>query len=133
MSATMIAGTARGLARLATPEEIEREDDYYVIVTDGGLPLLTDSEEDEIAPNVNLGYTHPNLHRRIDLDAVPTLDELVAAGIDPTTHRYPFVYYKEDGTPYRPSIALGVWDGINSYRTTTTYIHDEESTTCEIP
>lgn len=28
---------------------------------------------------------------------------------------------------------IGVWDGVHSFRTVQEYVHDEESTTCEIP
>lgn len=57
-----------------------------------------------------IGYTNLNLHRRID----PQQPE------DP-----------REALPR--SYSMGVYDGINSYRTTTIYYHDEESTTCEIP
>ena len=67
-------------------------------------------------------YTNPDLHRRVDMDAE------IPQGSD-----YSFVQYDEDGNPYKQDIVIGVWDGIHSYRTTTTYTHDEESTTCEIP
>lgn len=119
------ATTARGIAKLASPEDIEREDFEFILIVDSGLDLVTDSG-DELYPNSKkFGYTNPNLHRRIDLEAVE--------GTDPLTSNYPFMHYDEDSDPYKQSIVLGVWDGLNSYRTTTTYIHDEESETCEIP
>ena len=57
------------------------------------------------------GFVNPNLHRRVDpQEPAPESDEV------------------------RPrSYILGVYDGLNSYRTETIYTHDEESTTCEIP
>ena len=67
------------------------------------------------------GYTHPNLHRRVDQDPVI-----------PVGSNYPFVHYKEDGTAYPQHIDIGVY-GLESYRTTTTFIHDEESDEDEIP
>ena len=59
----------------------------------------------------DLGFTHPNLHRRIDAQDPP-----------------------EGSKEVQPrKYTLGVYDGINSYRTTQIFYHDEESTTCEIP
>ena len=72
--------TAEGVAKPLTPEEQAKDD---------------------------LGFTHPNLHRRID----PPV-----------------------GTEERPKkYTLGVYDKIHSYRTVDSSCHDEESTTCEIP
>ena len=70
----------------------------------------------------DFGYTNPNLHRRIDQDPV------IEPGSD-----YPFVPYDKDGNPYKQHVTIGVWDGVKSYRTTETFTHDEDSTTCEIP
>ena len=76
--------TARGVAKPLTPEE-QAKDEF--------------------------GFTHPNLHRRID----PR---------DP----------EEGSKEVRPkAYTVGVYDGINSYRTVQSFYHDEESTTCEIP
>lgn len=117
-----IATTARGLARPATEEEIAREDSKYFISTDLG-DLLTTDLGDVIIPNTpDFGYTNPDLHRRIDQDA------LIPSGSD-----YTFVEYDADGIPYKQQVKIGVWDGVHSYRTTETFTHDEESTTCEIP
>ena len=114
--------TAHGAARLATPEEIAREQVEHYLANDSEDYLLSDIL-DYLIPNVpDFGYTNPNLHRRID-------DEAIA----PFGSNYTFVVYDPEGNPYRQSVKLGIWDGINSYRTTTTYIHDEESETCEIP
>ena len=49
-----------------------------------------------------LGYTNPNLHRRVDEDS-----QMISK--------------------------VGVYDGIHSFRTVDLNLHDEESTTCEIP
>lgn len=117
-----IATTARGLAQPATEEEIAKEDSKYFLATDGGSFMLSDLG-DSLVPNTpDFGYTHTNLHRRIDDDP-----------IIPAGSNYPFVVYDKYGNPYKQSVKIGVWDGLNSYRTTTTYTHDEESTTCEIP
>lgn len=115
-----IATTARGIARLASPEDIEREEFEFILIADSGLELVADCGDLFYPNSKKFGYTHPNLHRRIDLEAIGDSE-------------YPFMYYDENGLPYNQSIVLGVWDGFNSYRTTTTYIHDEESETCEIP
>ena len=56
------------------------------------------------------GKTKPNLHRRIDNESTPLSPEEVK----PDTYE----------------LSVG---GVSSYRTTTHTIHDEESTTTEIP
>lgn len=117
-----IAKTAKGLAKPATAEEIAREDVKYFLSDDLGSLLLSDLGEFLVPNTPDFGYTNPNLHRRIDEDAI------IPPGSD-----YSFVEYDEFGNPYPQKVVLGVWDGINSYRTTETITHDEESTTCEIP
>ena len=117
-----ISKTARGLAKPATEEDISKEVVKYSLSSDIGLILTSDSGLDIIPNATYYGYTHPNLHRRIDLDPV----------VDPEKD-YPFLPRNEEGVPYKQDIKLGVWDGLHSYRTTTIYTHDEESTTCEIP
>ena len=120
-----ISRTARGVIRPATPEEIAREqldENPHFIATDLGLTITTDSG-DAILMNVpDFGFTNPDLHRRVDQDPE------IPVGSD-----YPFIKYDNEGNAYKQDIVIGVWDGINSYRTTSTYTHDEESTTCEIP
>lgn len=117
-----IPSTAHGIAKLATEEEIQREQSEYYLASDLKDYLQSDTL-DFLVPNVpEFGYTNPNLHRRI-------FDETTA----PQGSTYPFVNYDADGNPYEQSVKLGVWDSLHSYRTTTTYSHDEESTTCEIP
>lgn len=73
--------TAQGVAKPATPRDIELDE---------------------------LGYTHPDLHRRVD----PTHPDTEVAD-----RKY----------------TIGVYDGIHSTRTVQQYFHDEESETCEIP
>lgn len=57
------------------------------------------------------GFTNPNLHRRIDpQQPAPGSEELAPK-----------------------DYVVGVFGGLNSYRTATIHYHDEESTTSEIP
>lgn len=115
--------TARGIARLATPEEIAKEESRFFLASDTYFTLLTDSG-DAIIPNVgDLGYTHPNLHRRFETEI----------GDIPEGVHFPFNAYDANGVPFTSKVTFGVWDGIHSYRTTDLNTHDEESTTCEIP
>lgn len=58
----------------------------------------------------NGGITYPNLHRRIDNENTP----------------------KEEGELAPDTYKISV-SGVNSYRTTKHTVHDEESTTSEIP
>ena len=113
---------SHGVARPATPEEIAKEDSFYPLASDDGLLLFTDYDVVIVRNVGEMGYTNPNLHRRIDQNPE------IPVGSD-----YPFVYYRPDGTAYPQYITIGTWDGRNSYRTTETMFHDEESTTCEIP
>ena len=117
-----IVRTARGVAKIATPQEVEIENQRMFLTTDTGLLLVTDSYDQLCANRMPFGFTNPDLHRRIDNDPTYVPGK-----------NYSMVHYDSDGNPYPQSVVIGVWDGINSYRTTTTYIHDEESTTCEIP
>ena len=57
----------------------------------------------------DIGFTNPNLHRRIDPQA-PTTEGAVAPN----------------------SYSIGIY-GKNSHRTVTLHLHDEESTTSETP
>ena len=68
-----VPATAHGVAKPVTPEERAKDE---------------------------VGYTNPNLHRRIDLDM-----SRVPIGSD-----YPFIHYREDGTPYPQDVTLGLWD-----------------------
>ena len=174
MSMVEIPRTARGVARLATEEEIAREESLYYIASDLGFIITTDSGIPLVPNTGDFGYTNPNLHRRVYTDlesesrpldpynklrysapiAVTDEDNLLAEteeevlasrygtwnqmeaeGGSPEADYsdYLFVHYDENGHPYPQTVVLGVWDGVHSYRTTTTYTHDEESTTCEIP
>ena len=117
-----VPSTAHGSARLATDDEIAREQVDHYLATDSEDYMMSDPL-DFLIPNVpDFGYTNPNLHRRID-------NEMIA----PPGSDYSFVVYDAAGNAYPQSVKLGIWDGIHSYRTTNTYTHDEESETCEIP
>ena len=95
------------------------------LLTDSGLELLTDTGYSILANYPEeLRYTNPDLHRRIDEDA----------DIPPkSTHEYVFIAYDANGNPYKQIVNVGILDGMNSYRVMENFIHDEESTTCEIP
>lgn len=114
--------TSKGQAVLASEEDLQKEKFFTLIVTKSGQMISTDSGRHFVVNEKVAGYTSPNLHRRIDQDAV------IPFGTD-----YPFVQYDEEGNAYKQTIVVGTWDGLNSYRTTTTYTHDEESETSEIP
>lgn len=58
----------------------------------------------------NIGFTHPNLHRRME-----TTDT-----------------YKGEGELQPRKYTLGLY-GVCSIRTTETFIHDEDSQDCETP
>lgn len=66
--------------------------------------------DDESLAKDDLGFTHPNLHRRVD-----------ASEPNP-----------ESGEVSPREYSFGIY-GVDSYRTTKVNTHDEESTTCEIP
>lgn len=66
-----------------------------------------------------LGFTHPNLHRRIESDR--------------PIHSYLDAESGLEISEIKPrDYQIGVY-GTDSYRTTTKYVHDEESTEVEIP
>lgn len=66
--------------------------------------LQEDLERDEV------GYTNPNLHRRVDPQDPP-----------------------EGSHKYKPNdYEIGIYS-VNSYRTTESHYHDEDTEDCEIP
>lgn len=74
----------------------------------GQGPAANASDED--LRRDNTGFTHPNLHRRIDPQQSP-----------------------EGSEEYQPrKYQLGIY-GVNSYRTTETVLHDEDAEDNEIP
>jgi hypothetical protein len=82
--------------------------DNYKMAQGPAKPVEPDSEEER--KDLVDGITKPNLHRRIDNESTPLSPEEVK----PDTYE----------------LSVG---GVSSYRTTTHTIHDEESTTTEIP
>lgn len=76
----------------------------YTKVGQGPAKLATEAD----LINDETGYTNPNLHRRIDPQERP-LPELL-----------------------KREYELGIYN-VNSYRTTTTNYHDEDSSVSEIP
>ena len=67
-------------------------------------------DQDEYDKDMVVGFTNPNLHRRVDIKPLsPDSDEL---------------------KPHEIELQIR---GTNSYRTVTTFTHDEESITTEIP
>ena len=80
-------------------------DDYLTPTGAAAKPLTPEEQEKD-----DIGFTAPNLHRRVDPQPP----------VDPRETR-PREY------------TLGIYDKIHSYRTTDISYHDEESTTCEIP
>lgn len=82
-------------------------DDYYPKTAQGPATKLT---ADEAVAAEQTGFTHPNLHTRVAPQQPP-----------------------EGHVEYKPrDYKLGV-HGMNSYRTTIRNIHNEETTTEEIP
>lgn len=76
----------------------------------GRYPATTLTDED--AERDKHGYTHPNLHRRID----------------PHT-----IHNDADHMEFKPrQYTIGILS-TNSYRTTEMFIHDEDSETSEVP
>ena len=94
-----------------------------------------------------LRYTNPDLHRRIDNDVeIPPYisgdistdsGELIVTdnneAIGVVTRKYKMVAYDENGAPYLQRSKVGILDGMHSFRVVDIFVHDEESTTCEIP
>jgi hypothetical protein len=64
--------------------------------------------------DINVGFTNPNLHRRIDPKEPPEAENPLDQELAPREY----------------SLEI---HGTNSYRTTTITVHDEDSTTSEIP
>lgn len=77
---------------------------FEEIGTHGYMTPLTDEEQKKD----DVGFTHPNLHRRI------TETERETPEVEPRDYKV-------------------IIQGLNSIRTTIKHVHDEESTTSEIP
>lgn len=61
-----------------------------------------------------LGFTHPNLHRRVDPHDPPIADNPLNQEVAPRSYQLEI-------------------QNVHSYRTTQLNVHDEESIDCEIP
>lgn len=100
----------------AVPLSTELYTDWHsLLLTDSGVSIVTNREAER-------RYTDPDLHRRIDLEAQGE------PGV-----KYKLVVYDAEGNPYPQVSQLAVWDYMHSTRTIETFIHDEDSETCEIP
>ena len=76
----------------------------------------------------DLGFTNPNLHRRVDPQAPPDPTDPNYDPTDPTS--VDRAYLNKEIAPRDYDLTL---QGVNSYRTTTYNVHNEESVTVEIP
>lgn len=96
------------MADMTIEERILELRSKFPTMGQGSSSLVREGEDvvDEVAASRDAnGFTHPNLHRRIDTPP--------------------------DGSINR-KYALGIY-GLDSYRTVEYITHDEESTTSEIP
>lgn len=84
--------------------------------------------DDEAYKKDQLGFTHPNLHRRVDPQQPPTPEDPNYDPDDPESVNR--AYLNQEVAPRDYAFAI---EGVHSYRTTTYNTHDEESTTSEIP
>ena len=91
----------------------------------------------------DIGFTNPNLHRRIDPDNPPELipdpnyhsEDDSAPVFDPEYNLVDYSsvdrsYLNKETSPREFDVEI---QGTNSYRTTTYHVHNEESITDEIP
>ena len=105
----------KGFAELISGELMT--DSGEELLTDSYVVIVTNSEEES-------RYTNPDLHRRIENDF----------NIPPkSTYEYGLVPYDADGNPYPQKSKVGILDSMHSFRVIEYQVHDEESTTCEIP
>ena len=93
-----------------------------VMKSDGTIVDQAEYERDEF------GLTNPTLHRRVDPQEPPAPEDPNYDPTDPTSVNR--AYLNKEIAPRDYDITL---QGVNSYRTTTHTVHDEESTTVEIP
>lgn len=91
-----------------------------IVPTAQGPATKIESGSDEEKKDQQTGYTNPNLHRRI------------VEGEDVSSDDKSFELSGYSGSSLSLSYKLGV-HGTNSYRTTEYVVHDEDSTTSEIP
>ena len=84
--------------------EVSQPSSSFVSITQGPAEIA----DEESLKKDKRGITHPNLHRRIETDKV----------------------VGEEVSPREYKLAI---HGVDSYRLTRTFVHDEESTTSELP
>ena len=75
-----------------------------------------------------IGFTNPNLHRRIVTQDPPAPEDPNYDPDDPES--VDRSYLNKEVAPREYDLGI---QGVHSYRTTTLVVHDEESTTTEIP
>lgn len=111
------------------PEDIRIED---IPLAQG--PAKPATAEDLVRDAV--GITYPNLHRRIDTDLSATISEFYLTTEDgyrlTTEDGFQLLGTSYEPAPGSESYILSV-AGVSSFRTTERKIHDEDSTTSEIP
>lgn len=106
----------------------------YTATGQGSSTVIQDSsgtilDADAYDRDINAGFTNPNLHRRVDIQDPPEL--VPDPNYDPTDpESVDRSYLNKELAPHKIDIAIR---GTNSYRTTTYTVHNEESTTTEIP
>ena len=76
----------------------------------------------------NVGFTSPNLHRRVDPQEPPKPEDPNYDPDDPDSVDRSYLNQEIKPRDYELSV-----QGVHSYRTTTYNVHDEESITTEIP
>ena len=92
--------------------------------TDGDVTVYRQDDYDRDVT----GFTNPNLHRRIDAGAPPRPTD---PNYDPTKpDSVDRSYLNQELKPRSYEFTVG---GVHSYRTTTKYVHSEESIDSEIP
>lgn len=75
-----------------------------------------------------IGFTNPNLHRRVNPQEPPEPTDPNYDPKDPTSVDRSYLNRELKPREYELEI-----QGVHSYRTTTMFVHDEESITTEIP
>ena len=87
------------------------------VMTQGPGHFIQDPSEEQTKDDI--GFTNPNLHRRID-------------PLDPEDPFLPVPSPLDPNAILPNSYEIGIY-GKNSYMTQTVHVHDEYSTTSEIP
>ena len=96
---------------------------HRVVMKADGTILDQDAYDRDV-----VGYTNPDLHRRVDPQKPPEPTDPNYDQDDPKSVDRSYLNQEIEPRKYE----LGI-QGVHSYRTTTYTVHDEESTTTEIP